>query len=176
MQGYFLLPALATVPQVYDLLPESAIHSNQLATRCERPREAMAAAIANRARREAEAYATGGSHGADNSEAYAAMQAILTKTQALPSPSWKEDDRDYLAKPLRFLTHGPGVPIARVSNAFLAAPGAERFGSSPPAITFNHNVTVSVTIPPAIIDDTIISFGDDLYKPAPTFREGDWSE
>lgn len=54
MDGY-ILPTLATAAQVYDLVPESAIHNNQLATRCERPKEAMAAAVANRARREAEA-------------------------------------------------------------------------------------------------------------------------
>lgn len=54
MDGY-ILPALATVAQVYDLVPASAIHTNQLATRCERPKEAVAAAVANRARREAEA-------------------------------------------------------------------------------------------------------------------------
>jgi hypothetical protein len=40
---------------VYDLVPISAFHNDQMGARCERPKEAMAAAVANRARREAEA-------------------------------------------------------------------------------------------------------------------------
>jgi hypothetical protein len=51
----FILPMLANCSQVYDLVPISAFHNDQMGARCERPKEAMAAAVANRARREAEA-------------------------------------------------------------------------------------------------------------------------
>lgn len=117
---------------------------------------------------------------ADNSEALATMQTA-TQPQTTPSPPRAHvspptppDDRDYLAKPLKFLFHGPMVPFGRSSDAALPAPGAER--SSLPTTSAFDNIAVSVSIPPAIVDDTIITFGEDIFKTAPKFREGDWSE
>lgn len=105
------------------------------------------------------------------------MQTTPTKTHAPLSPlRAKADDRDYLAKPLKFLAHGPVVPIGRQSNAALPAPGAERYA---PPIESTVNIAVRISIPPAVIDDTIITFGEDLFKDAqdaPKFRNGDWSE
>ncbi|BEI79783.1 hypothetical protein CcaverHIS002_0103120 [Cutaneotrichosporon cavernicola] len=158
VEGY-ILPILANCSQVYDLIPIAAFHNNQMGARCERPKEAISAAIANRARREAEA------------EAYAAMQAAAPVTPA-PQQTLHVDDRDYLTEPMRFMVHGLEVSLGRHSVADHPAPGAGRVVSRLPHPY--ESITDRVKIPPAIIDDTIITFGEDLFTGSRTFREGDW--
>lgn len=49
-----VFPHFAAFAQVFDLVPITALHVQQLAARCQRPESAITAAAANRARRDAE--------------------------------------------------------------------------------------------------------------------------
>ncbi len=113
---------------------------------------------------------------ANHSEAYAALQLSAPQPQPLPVArrTPPADDRDYNANPLRFLVHGREVPLGRSSAAARPAPGAERAATLVPRPY--EGVTGTVNIPPAIIDDTIIKFGEDMFVDLPKLRDGDWSE
>jgi hypothetical protein len=75
---------------------------------------------------------------------------------------------------LRFLVHGLEVPLGRSSAAARPAPGAERAATLVPHPY--EGVTGTVNIPPAIIDDTTIKFGEDMFVDLPKLRDGDWGE
>ncbi|WOO80498.1 uncharacterized protein LOC62_03G004020 [Vanrija pseudolonga] len=141
-----VFPKLARHAQLYDLIPAAALGNGQVATRCERPRTAVAAAVANRAKR--------GSTGSEGSTGDLTLRipnvmAVYAAPRSTPAYITAVEEAYYLSNPLK-APGGRRVRLGQASDAAAPAPGSGR-----PAKPSSSNFIPPTALAPGILDTLV---------------------
>ncbi|KAL1411904.1 hypothetical protein Q8F55_002890 [Vanrija albida] len=136
-------PKLAGHAQVYDLIPVPAVGNGQVGARCERPRTAVAAAVANRAKR--------GSAASDSSAGDLALRIpnameLFGAPRSTPTYIAAVEEAYYLVNPLK-APGGRRAKLGEASAADNAAPGAGRPHKAP-----THTFIPPTALPSGLVD------------------------